>query len=167
MGAVSSPSDTARSSSATVGSAPDTATDHGSLSTASLGDQPLGPLDGRYRAAVAALADHLSEAALNRERVRVEIEWLIHLGLTKAVPGVRAMTDDEISELREIVTDFDAESVAELAATERVTQHDVKAVEYYVKGKLVDTTAADLGETVHLFCTSEDVNNLAYALMVR
>jgi adenylosuccinate lyase len=132
-----------------------------------LGDAPLGPLDGRYRAAVAPLADHLSEAALNRERVRVEIEWLIHLGATQAVPGIRAMTDDEITELREVVTDFDSEAVAELAATERVTQHDVKAVEYFVKGKLVETTAADLGETVHLFCTSEDVNNLAYALMVK
>ena len=59
-------------------------------SAPSLGDVPLGPLDGRYRAAVAPLAEHLSEAALNRERVQVEVEWLIHLTSTGAVPGAPA-----------------------------------------------------------------------------
>ncbi|WP_088289928.1 adenylosuccinate lyase [Kineosporia sp. A_224] len=130
-------------------------------------DAPLGPLDGRYRAAVAPLAEHLSEAALNRERVRVEVEWLIHLTQTGAVPGLRRLTDDETARLRDVVATFDASSVAEIAETERVTLHDVKAVEYFVKKRMEGTSLADLGEIVHLFCTSEDVNNLAYALMVK
>ncbi len=135
--------------------------------TPGLRDAPLGPLDGRYRTTVAPLAEHLSEAALNRERVRVEVEWLVHLAATGAVPGLRRLTDAEVARLRSVVASFDASSVAELAATERVTLHDVKAVEYFVKARMEGTSLADLGEIVHLFCTSEDVNNLAYALMVR
>jgi adenylosuccinate lyase len=139
----------------------------GAASTAGLGDVPLGPLDGRYRAAVAPLAEHLSEAALNRERVRVEVEWLIHLGATGAVPGARALTGGETARLRAVVAGFGAADVAELAEIERVTLHDVKAVEYYLKERVEGTSLADVEELVHLFCTSEDVNNLAYALMVR
>jgi adenylosuccinate lyase len=132
-----------------------------------LGDVPLGPLDGRYRAAVAPLAEHLSEAALNRERVRVEVEWLIHLTSTDAVPGSRRLTDGEIARLRAIVAGFGPADVAELGRIERVTQHDVKAVEYYLKERLEGTSLEDVEEVVHLFCTSEDINNLGYALMVR
>src|SRR6478735_2423047 len=75
----------------------------------------LGALDGRYRAAVAPLVDHLSEAALNRERVRVEVEWLIHLTGSGVVPGVRSLTVDEQSRLRQVVEDFGPDEVAELA----------------------------------------------------
>jgi adenylosuccinate lyase len=132
-----------------------------------LGDQPLGPLDGRYRATVAPLAHHLSEAALNRERVRVEVEWLIHLASTRAVPGLRPLTDDEITVLRTIAPTFDATAVSELAAIERVTVHDVKAVEYFLRRRLEGCTLADVAGYLHLFCTSEDVNNLAYALNIR
>ncbi|GAA3608157.1 adenylosuccinate lyase [Kineosporia mesophila] len=132
-----------------------------------LGDVPLGPLDGRYRTTVAPLAQHLSEAALNQRRVHVEVEWLIHLTENQAVPGLRKLTPEEITYLRAIASDFNAESVAELAETERVTLHDVKAVEYYVKKRMEGHSLADLGEIVHLFCTSEDINNLSYALMVR
>jgi adenylosuccinate lyase len=132
-----------------------------------LGDPPLGPLDGRYRGSVAPLAEHLSEAALNRRRVQVEVEWLAHLLTTGAVPGVRGATAEEVAALRAVASSFDASSVEELAATERVTLHDVKAVEYYVKARLAGTSLADVAELVHIFCTSEDVNNLAYALMVR
>jgi adenylosuccinate lyase len=134
---------------------------------AGLGDPPLGPLDGRYRAGVAPLAEYLSEAALNRERVRVEVEWLIHLTASEAVPGTRRLSPDEVSRLRDVVENFGASDVAELAEIERVTLHDVKAVEYYLKERLEGTSLADVEELVHLFCTSEDVNNLAYALMVR
>ncbi len=132
-----------------------------------LGEVPLGSLDGRYRPVVAALAEHLSEAALNRERVRVEVEWLIHLSATGAVPGLRALTEAETRYLRSVPEAFGPESVAEIAQTERVTLHDVKAVEYYVKKRMAGTCLEDVLESVHLFCTSEDVNNLAYALMVR
>jgi adenylosuccinate lyase len=139
----------------------------GSARPTSLGDVPLGPLDGRYRAAVAPLTDHLSEAALNRERVHVEVEWLIHLTERAAVPGARPLTEQEQDRLRAIVSGFGAAEVAELAEIERVTLHDVKAVEYFVKRRLESTSLADVAELVHLFCTSEDVNNLAYARMVR
>jgi adenylosuccinate lyase len=132
-----------------------------------LADAPLGPLDGRYRASVAPLAAHLSEAALNQRRLHVEVEWLIHLCTTQAVPGVRRLTAEETVYLRGIATGFDTASVAELAKTEQITLHDVKAVEYYLKKRMDGTSLSDLDEIVHLFCTSEDVNNLSYALMIR
>lgn len=132
-----------------------------------LGDPPLGPLDGRYREAVAPLAGHLSEAALNRERIRVEAEWLIHLSERADIPAVRALSADEVALLRGLPAGFDAAAVAELGEIERVTRHDVKAVEYLIKRRIEGTSLADVAELVHLFCTSEDINNLAYALMVR
>ena len=131
----------------------------------------LGALDGRYRPAVAPLIDHLSEPALNRMRVHVEVEWLIHLTSQQVVPGVRQLTTDEQAALRQVVEDFGPEDIAELAATEKVTQHDVKAVEYYLKERLRQIAPApeDAGlcELIHFCCTSEDINNLSYALMVQ
>lgn len=129
----------------------------------------LGALDGRYRPSVAPLIDHLSEPALNRMRVHVEVEWLIHLTTHQVVPGVRALTDTEQAALRRVVEDFGPEDIAELAATEKVTQHDVKAVEYYLKERLATIAPDDAGlsELIHFCCTSEDINNLSYALMVQ
>jgi adenylosuccinate lyase len=136
---------------------------------------PLGPLDGRYRPAVAPLVDHLSEAALNRTRLHVETEWLIHLASTGAVPGAPRLSGEDAAYLREVVATFGPAEIAELAEIEKVTVHDVKAVEYFLKRRLA--TAADrlgehtalpgVGELVHFALTSEDVNNLSYALMVR
>ena len=116
---------------------------------------------------VAPLVEYLSEAALNRERVRVEVEWLLHLASTGAVPGAPKPGGDDIERLRGIVDHFGAEQVAELAELERETAHDVKAVEYFVKRRLAGTTLEPASELVHFCCTSEDVNNLSYALMVR
>jgi adenylosuccinate lyase len=130
-------------------------------------DVALGPLDGRYRAVTARLVPHLSEAALNRERLRIEVEWLIHLTTHHVLPGVRALTTDEIRMLHELVSSFGETDLAELAVLERETVHDVKAVEYLLKRRLAGTSAADLAEIVHFACTSEDVNNLAYARMVQ
>ncbi|OFE17937.1 adenylosuccinate lyase [Humibacillus sp. DSM 29435] len=131
----------------------------------------LGALDGRYRGVVAPLVDHLSEAALNRQRVHVEIEWLIHQTTRKVVPGVRPLTDDEVQALRRVVDVFGPDQVAELGEIERVTVHDVKAVEYFLKERLAEIApdAADRGiaELVHFGATSEDINNLSYALMVK
>ncbi|MEO7061797.1 MAG: adenylosuccinate lyase [Lapillicoccus sp.] len=131
----------------------------------------LGALDGRYRTSVAPLVDHLSEAALNRTRVHVEVEWLIHLTDAAVVPGVRVLTTQEKQELRAYVTSFGTDEVAELAEIERETVHDVKAVEYFLKRRLavVAPAAADRGlsELIHFACTSEDINNLSYALMVQ
>jgi adenylosuccinate lyase len=139
----------------------------------------LGPLDGRYRSTVAPLVDHLSEAALNRERLHVEVEWLVALtdGLsgTPVVPGAPSLSDAEKAYLRDVVATFSGDGIAEMAEIERETVHDVKAVEYFLKrrlaaapGALGDATVLPgVGELVHFACTSEDVNNLSYALMVR
>ncbi|MGT2425713.1 adenylosuccinate lyase [Amnibacterium kyonggiense] len=131
-----------------------------------LADQPLSPLDGRYRAATAPLAAHLSEAGLNRARVHVEVEWLI--ALTDAgVAGTAPLPEARRRALRALVTDFDAEDVARLAEHEAVTRHDVKAVEYFLRDALEALGLRELGELVHFACTSEDINNLATALTVQ
>ena len=127
----------------------------------------LGPLDGRYRGTVAGLVDHLSEPALNRERLHVEVEWFIHLCAVNAVPGTRVLTADETALLRAIPATFGADGIAEHAEIERETIHDVKAIEYYIKRRLVGTSLEGLSELVHFACTSEDINNLSYALMVQ
>jgi len=135
----------------------------------------LGALDGRYRRTVAPLVDHLSEAALNRARLLVEVEWLIHLTDNGVLPGAPRLTDADKDYLRGVVAAFGADEIAELAEIERETLHDVKAVEYFLKRRL-DAAPATLGEgtalprvheIVHIFCTSEDVNNLSYAVTVK
>ncbi len=123
----------------------------------------LGPLDGRYRAVVAPLVEHLSEAALNRERLRVEVEWLLHLSATGVVPGSRRLTPGEVAALRALVEGFGPAQAVELAAIEAETGHDVKAVELYLRRAMAATSAADVVELVHFCLTSEDVNNLAHA----
>jgi adenylosuccinate lyase len=131
-----------------------------------LTDQPLSPLDGRYRVATAPLADHLSEAGLNRARVHVEVEWLI--ALTDAgVAGTRPLSEPRRAALRALATEFGADDIAELAAHEAVTRHDVKAVEYYLRARLPSLGLGGLAELVHFACTSEDINNLAVATTVR
>jgi adenylosuccinate lyase len=135
----------------------------------------LGALDGRYRSAIAPLVDHLSEAALNRARLQVEVEWLIHLCDSHALPGAPELTDAERAYLRDVVATFGADEVAEHAAIEAETRHDVKAVEYLLKRRLESagdvlgegTSLPGAHEIVHIFCTSEDINNLSYALTVR
>jgi len=131
----------------------------------------LGALDGRYRTAVAPLVEYLSEPALNRARVHVEVEWLIHLSDHAVVPGVRALDDAEKAALREVPTTFGSDEIAELGQIERETVHDVKAVEYFLRRRLTEIAPSDadrgLTELIHFGCTSEDINNLSYALMVQ
>ncbi|MEY4263425.1 MAG: hypothetical protein RLY88_1133, partial [Actinomycetota bacterium] len=129
--------------------------------------QPISPLDGRYRAAVSDLGFHLSEAGLNRARIAVEIEWLIHLANRDLLGTNSPISDEQIHQLRAIVTNFGDNDVATLAATEATTKHDVKAVEYFIRGKLTELGRNDLLELTHFACTSEDINNLSYAITVR
>ena len=131
-----------------------------------LPEQPLSPLDGRYRAAVAGLGEHLSEAGLNRARVQVEVEWLIYL-TDHEYFGSHRLTADQISALRALVTDFDQSSIDQLATLEATTRHDVKAVEYFVRSELATLGLDDVAELTHFAATSEDINNLSYALIVR
>ncbi|ALU38411.1 adenylosuccinate lyase [Kocuria flava] len=127
----------------------------------------LGPLDGRYQPVVAPLVDHLSEAALNRNRVHVEVEWVLHLTDRRALPGLSPLDEAQRAGLRALVTDFGPEAVAELAEIEAVTVHDVKAVEYYIGRRLPGLGLEHLVPLVHFACTSEDINNLAWALGIR
>ncbi|MCJ8506173.1 adenylosuccinate lyase [Kocuria flava] len=127
----------------------------------------LGPLDGRYQPVVAPLVDHLSEAALNRNRVHVEVEWVLHLTDRRALPGLSPLDGAQREGLRALVTDFGPEAVAELAEIEAVTVHDVKAVEYYIGRRLPGLGLEHLVPLVHFACTSEDINNLAWALGIR
>ncbi|MCW1250028.1 adenylosuccinate lyase [Acaricomes phytoseiuli] len=127
----------------------------------------LGPLDGRYRKATAPLVNFLSEAALNRDRIAVEVEWFIHLAENSVLPGAGPLDDAQKARLRAIVNDFDAASIAELAEIEEVTVHDVKAVEYFIGRRLPELGLERLSSLVHFACTSEDINNLAYALGIK
>jgi len=131
-----------------------------------LSAQPLSPLDGRYRAITAPLAEHLSEAGLNRARLRVEVEWL--LALTDAgVAGTSPVAETDRAALRGLVDAFGDDEVAELARIEARTRHDVKAVEYLLRDRLDRLGLGRLAELAHFAFTSEDVNNLAVALTVR
>ena len=131
-----------------------------------LSEQPLSPLDGRYRPQVRELGEHFSEAGLNRARIHVEIEWLIWLVEHNLVTTKLSLTAKETQQLRSLVKDFSDDSVARLAKIEATTRHDVKAVEYFIREELEKLGRSDLGELVHFACTSEDINNLAYARVI-
>ena len=132
----------------------------------SLAPQPLSPLDGRYRAQVSALGEHLSEAGLNRARIQVEVEWLIHL-TDRSLFGSEPMADEAKRRLRRLVTEFGQDDIDSLAEREAVTRHDVKAVEYHVRDALARLGLGHLAELTHFACTSEDINNLSYAITIR
>ncbi|MEI3867610.1 adenylosuccinate lyase [Microbacterium sp. CCNWLW134] len=132
----------------------------------SLPPQPLSPLDGRYRAAVAPLADYLSEAGLNRARVEVEVEWLITL-TESSLFGTRPLSPADKDRLRVLYLDFGQTEIDWLAEKEAVTRHDVKAVEYLVRDRLTSLGLDGIAELTHFACTSEDINSTAYALTVK
>jgi len=130
----------------------------------------LSPIDGRYARSTLPLREHLSEAALIRERVRIEAEWL--LALAKHRPaGLKAaasVPQAVLAAARDLATNTPAEAPTLVKTIEQRTNHDVKAVEYYVREHLAAAGAdAAVLELVHFGCTSEDINNLAYARMLR
>ncbi len=124
----------------------------------------LSVMDGRYRKYTYELNDIFSEYGLIRHRVFVEIQWLKFLFRDLELETVN---DTVISKIESIAASFDHESALEIKAIEKETNHDVKAVEYYIKKRLSDSGLADIREWVHFACTSEDINNTAYALMVK
>ena len=134
--------------------------------SATLADQPLSPLDGRYRGAVAGLSDYLSEAGLNRARVEVEVEWIIAL-TDRSLFGSAPLTAAQQEQLRALYRDFGQTEIDWLASTESVTRHDVKAVEYLVRDRLASLGLDAVAELTHFACTSEDINSASYALTVR
>ncbi|MFD3443472.1 adenylosuccinate lyase [Microbacteriaceae bacterium 4G12] len=131
----------------------------------SLPPQVLSPLDGRYYPAVSDLGEYLSEAGLNRARVQVEVEWLLYL-TDHSMFGSAPLSADQAAALRAVVTDFGQAEIDELAALEATTRHDVKAVEYLVRRRLDALGLSGIAELTHFACTSEDINNLSYAIVI-
>ena len=129
--------------------------------------QPLSPLDGRYRAQVGDLGNYLSEAGLNRARIQVEIEWLIWLAERDLLGTNSSLSAQEKTQLRALAENFSDADVAAIAKIEATTRHDVKAIEYFIRDALDRLGRLDLAELVHFACTSEDINNLSYALTVK
>ncbi|WP_254230257.1 lyase family protein, partial [Xanthomonas axonopodis] len=127
----------------------------------------LSPLDGRYASKVDALRPIFSEYGLIKARVRVEIEWLLALAAEPGIAELAPFSPAAAQRLRALADDFSVAHAARVKEIERTTNHDVKAVEYFIKEQLTDD--AELGpalEFVHFACTSEDINNLSYGLML-
>jgi len=125
----------------------------------------LSPLDGRYAGKVAALREHFSEFGLVRHRVRVELAWLIALSGEASLPEVPPFSDSARAALDEVARSFAAADAARIKDIERKTNHDVKAVEYWLKERIKAVPEiARVAEFIHFACTSEDINNLAHAL---
>jgi len=128
----------------------------------------LSPLDGRYRDKVSRLSDYFSEFGLIRYRILVEVEWLKALCAAKALDDIPSLSPATLKQLDAVVRDFsviDGEAVKQIEAR---TNHDVKAIEYWLKEKVFDNTEiAGITRFVHFACTSEDINNLCHALMLR
>jgi adenylosuccinate lyase len=127
----------------------------------------ISPLDGRYRSDVAALASYFSEAALFRYRVQVEVEYLIFLSRAPSVGFVPPLDPHQQAELRQLYRRFTDDDARAIAAWDRKVNHDVKAVEYWLREQLDRLELGRWKEAVHFALTSEDVNNLAYGLMAR
>jgi len=128
----------------------------------------LSPLDGRYAAKVGSLRPIFSEFGLMHRRVHVEIHWLLALAAHPGIVELPAFPAEAVTRLLAIADGFSAEDGERIKAIEATTNHDVKAVEYFIKEKIGnDPTLAQAKEFVHFACTSEDINNLAYSLMLR
>ncbi len=128
----------------------------------------LSPLDGRYAAKVESLRIHFSEYGLIRNRVRVEIEWLKALACAKAIPECPEFSDATITELNTVIVDFSVADAEAIKAIEARTNHDVKAMEYWLKDRLTgNAEVMRVSEFIHFGCTSEDINNVSHALMLK
>ncbi|MCP5278517.1 MAG: adenylosuccinate lyase [Thiobacillus sp.] len=128
----------------------------------------LSPLDGRYRRSGAKLAPYFSEFGLIKYRVKVEIEWLKALAAEPAIVEVPAFSAATIAELDAVADSFSLADAEAVKAHEKVTNHDVKAVEYFLKDRLgANAEVMKVAEFIHFACTSEDINNLSHALMLR
>jgi adenylosuccinate lyase len=128
----------------------------------------LSPLDGRYATRVAGLRPIFSEMGLIRLRVLVEVRWLQALAAHPGLPEVPALSRHAEERLETLVSGFSEDDARRVKALEATTNHDVKAVEYFIKERIESLDELHrVREFVHFACTSEDINNLAYALMLR
>ena len=128
----------------------------------------LSPLDGRYASKLDPLRSIFSEYGLIARRLEVEVQWLKTLSSLEAITEVPKFSDDSESNLLAVLTHFDVDGAAQVKDIEKTTNHDVKAIEYFLKDAISsDPELAAASEFVHFACTSEDINNLSHALMLR
>ena len=128
----------------------------------------LSPLDGRYAAKVEPLRAHFSEFGLFRNRIRVEIEWLKALAASSEIAEVAAFSPATVAELDAAITAFSVADAEAVKAIEARTNHDVKAVEYWLKDRFkANPQVMRVAEFIHFGCTSEDINNVSHALMLK
>jgi adenylosuccinate lyase len=128
----------------------------------------LSPLDGRYESKVSALREHFSEFGLIRNRVKVEIEWLKALAAAPELAEIAPFSAATIAELDAVIAEFSVADGEAVKAIEATTNHDVKAMEYWLKQRLGhNPEVTRVTEFIHFGCTSEDINNVSHALMLR
>lgn len=130
----------------------------------------INPIDGRYGDKTAELRPYFSEFGLIYYRVYVEIRWFQFLASQRKIKELPALGDEENNFLEKLIVDFDETEAAIVKSNEATTNHDVKAVEYYLKSKFVASGISSLEkniEFIHFACTSEDINNLSHALMLK
>jgi adenylosuccinate lyase len=128
----------------------------------------LSPLDGRYESKVSALRGHFSEFGLIRNRVKVEVEWLKALAAEPALAEIAPFSAATVAELDDVIAAFSVADGEAVKAIEATTNHDVKAMEYWLKERLGhNVEVMKVTEFIHFGCTSEDINNVSHALMLR
>ena len=128
----------------------------------------LSPLDGRYAKSVEALRPVFSEYGLVRARVRVELSWLKALAAEPKIVEVPPFDEAVLAEIDDVIAGFSLDDAAAVKAIEATTNHDVKAIEYWLKERFAGVPAVSaVSEFIHFACTSEDINNLSHALMLR
>ncbi len=128
----------------------------------------ISPIDGRYASKTKALRPYFSEYGLLRARVEVELRWLHLLGANADIAEVPKLSTEAENFINEMITHFSVEDAAEIKEIERTTNHDVKAVEYFIKRKFeANEELNNVSEFVHFACTSEDINNTSYGIMVK
>ena len=126
----------------------------------------LSVVDGRYHREAAGVAELASEGALIKNRVQVEVEWFLHLHEFCPEIAQHNLDPETVESIRDIYRKFNSKNAKDVLSIERTTNHDVKAVEYFVKEKILEVNSSLNVELVHFCCTSEDINNLAYGLML-
>ena len=128
----------------------------------------LSPLDGRYAKSVEALRPIFSEYGLMKARVKVELSWLKALAAEPKIAEVPAFSDFTIDEIDQVIANFSLDDAAAVKAIEATTNHDVKAIEYWLKERFAGVPEVlAVSEFIHFACTSEDINNLSHALMLQ
>jgi len=128
----------------------------------------ISPLDGRYQQKVSSLSEHFSEFGLIKYRVLVEIAWLKSLAVAKGLAEIPNIGDASLSKLDKLANDFSLSDAEEIKRIESTTNHDVKAVEYWIRDQIKDDQdLSKLSPFIHFACTSEDINNLAHILSLQ